>query len=186
VSAFDEFQSLLSRMNAVYAHTSGYDSVSVSATTVKAGSHPNVIPNRCDATVDVRIPPRLSVKEVVSRLKGAAKGLAEGTRLTMAFTDPIEAYETPGGSLLARSLRRSIIRTLKSRPVSTVKTGTGDMNIFGSTTSADCVTYGPGRPEVAHSNLEFIEISDYERSIDVLSGAIGEFGELLRSESQSR
>jgi LysW-gamma-L-lysine carboxypeptidase len=183
-SAFDEFLSVLSRLKELETREtvkgSGFDSLSVTPTVVQAGKHRNVVPPTCDATFDVRIPPRLKSASVISSIKAALGPHSEGAKVRLDFEEPTEAYQAPRDSTIVRAFQRAIILRLKSRPVLTKKTGTGDMNYFASKTDAECVTYGPGAADASHREDESVSLRDYVASIDVLTEAISQLGRLSR------
>jgi acetylornithine deacetylase/succinyl-diaminopimelate desuccinylase-like protein len=58
------------------------------------------------------------------------------------------------------------------------KTGTGDMNTFAKRKHAECVTYGAGMSKTSHTDDEMVEVKDYLGSIDVLTEAIRQLGNL--------
>lgn len=185
VSAFDEFLQLLSRLRGLESKLAvagdRFNSLSVSPTMVRAGTHHNVIPPSCEATFDVRLPPGLPSAEAIKSLRKSAAGHGAGVGVKVNFDEATEAYETPRDSALVRAFQRAIIIRMKSRPVLTRKTGTGDMNHFAASTVASCVTYGPGQSDVSHTDGEFVAIGDYLNSIDILNEAIWQLGQLSSS-----
>jgi len=175
-SAFDEFASLLSRVKAYERskEVAGdhFRSVSISPTLVKAGVYHNVIPNQCEATLDLRLPPGVQSSKAVAEIQDAAKQTDEGVQIDIRPGEPTEAYQADTGSRLVRAFQRAIILRLKTRPSLVRKTGTGDMNTFAHKKRAECVTYGPGSSSTSHTDGEMVEIRDYLNSIEVLKEAI--------------
>jgi [amino group carrier protein]-lysine/ornithine hydrolase len=175
-SAFDEFASLLSRVKAYERskEVAGdhFRSVSVSPTLVKAGVYHNVIPNQCEATLDLRLPPGMPSSKAVAEIQHAAEQTDEGVQIDVRPGEPTEAYQADTGSRLVRAFQRAIILRLKTRPGLVRKTGTGDMNTFAHKKQAECVTYGPGSSSTSHTDGEMVEVRDYLNSIEVLKEAI--------------
>jgi LysW-gamma-L-lysine carboxypeptidase len=109
---------------------------------------------------------------------GIAESPTEGVVTRVIWGKPTEAYEAAIGSTLVRAFQRAILTRLETRPALIRKTGTGDMNTFAQTSSAQCVTYGPGDPKTSHSDEEFVKESDYLASIAVLKEAMKQLATL--------
>ncbi|MDG6900725.1 MAG: M20/M25/M40 family metallo-hydrolase [Nitrososphaerota archaeon] len=177
-SAFDEFTALLSRLKAYEKskEVAGdhFRSLSVSPTLVKAGVYHNVIPNLCEATLDLRLPPSMESSKAVREIRRVARQTDEGAQVEVEPGEPTEAYEADTGSRLVRSFQRAILLKLKTKPSLVRKTGTGDMNTFAHRKRTECVTYGPGLSRTSHTDGEMVEIKDYLDSIEVLKEAVGQ------------
>ncbi len=158
-----------------------YRSLNVSLTMIRGGSYSNVIPNRCRVTLDVRIPPDLSSSTVKSDLLRVTESYADANgdgKFRLEFQEPTEPYEAPKDSTVMRAFQRSILTNLRTRPVFTHKTGTGDMNTLAERMKIPCVTYGPGDSKLEHTSGEYVEVEDYLNSVSVLRGVIRDFGKL--------
>ena len=177
-SAFDEFNSFLTRLRAYETSREvkgdHFRSLSVSPTLVRAGTYHNVIPSLCEATLDLRIPPAVRAAKAVDEIRSMANQTGEGVQIEVEPGAPTEAYEADAGSRLVRSFQRAIHLRLKTRPGLIRKTGTGDMNTFAQRKRAECVTYGPGLSRTSHTDGEAVEVKDYLGSIEVLKEAIGQ------------
>lgn len=179
-NAVDEFFVLLERLRRYERKCSvsgsHFRSLSISPTLVRAGNYHNVIPNSCEATLDVRLPPGLPSADVMKAISAIVADTGNQTKARVAFDDPTEAYESDPNSPLVRAFQRAIILRIKTRPVMTRKTGTGDMNFFAVKTGATCVTYGPGASETSHTERETVAVEDYLNSIGVLAEAVKQLG----------
>ena len=177
-SAFDEFSRLLSRVRAYESSRAvagdHFRSLSVSPTLVKAGVYHNVVPNQCEATLDLRLPPGTPSSKAVGEIQEVARQTDEGVEVDIRPGEPTEAYQADTGSRLVRAFQRAILIRLKTRPGLVRKTGTGDMNTFAQKKRAECVTYGPGSSSTSHTDGEMVEVSDYLDSIEVLKEALGQ------------
>jgi LysW-gamma-L-lysine carboxypeptidase len=187
-SAVDEALQIVSKMRryekAGAAGVDHYRSVNVSVTIIRGGTYSNVIPKTCTVTLDIRTPPGRSSAAVKSDLSGLVDEQAHArpdVRFQLGFGEATEAYEAPTDSVVMRAFQRSILKNLKTRPIMTHKTGTGDMNTFAEVMGIPCLTYGPGDTSLGHTEIESIEIPDYLNSITVLRGALGEIQALSRA-----
>jgi LysW-gamma-L-lysine carboxypeptidase len=181
-SAFDEFTSLLARLRdyerSKEVPGDHFRSLSVSPTLVKAGSYHNVIPNLCEATLDLRLPPSITSSTAIDEIRSVAARTDEGVEIEISPGEPTEAYEVDAGSRLVRALQRAVILRLKTRPSLVRKTGTGDMNTFAHKNRTECITYGPGLSRTSHTDGEMVQIKDYLDSIEVLKEAIHQLAAL--------
>ena len=181
-SAFDEFTSLLARLKE-YERSKEvpgdhFRSLSVSPTLVRAGSFHNVIPNLCEATLDLRLPPSIPSSRALGEIRSVASRTDEGVQIEIRPGEPTEAYEVDAGSRIVRAFQRAIILRLKTKPGLVRKTGTGDMNTFARRNRTECVTYGPGLSRTSHTDEEMVQVRDYLDAIEVLKEAIHQLGAL--------
>ena len=181
-SAFDEFISMLSRLReyetSKEVQGDHYRSLSITPTTIRAGSYQNVIPGLCEATLDVSIPPTPDSSRIVNDIVAVARKTGEGTTIEVRRGELTEPYEVPGNSILLRAFQRAILLRLRTKPGFVRKTSTGDMNSFAHRKSSECVTYGPGSSGTSHTDNEVVQVSDYLSSIEVLKEAISQVAAL--------
>ena len=179
-SAFDEFASLMVRLRRYEGSKSvegdHFRSLSITPTIVKAGSYQNVIPDRCEATLDLRLPPSIPSSTAIREVRSVVGEAGDGLKFRVTAGHPTEAYESDPGSTLVRAFQRAIIIRLKSKPRLVRKTGTGDMNTFARKTGAQCLTYGPGPSATSHTDGEMVQVRDYLNSIEVVNEAIAQLG----------
>lgn len=177
-SAFDEFASVMARLKQYEASKAVdgdyFRSLSISPTLIRAGSYQNVIPSRCDATLDLRLPPSIRSSEAIREIRSIAEDAGDEVKVRLAAGPPTEAYEADPSSNLVRAFQRAIIIRMKAKPRLVRKTGTGDMNTFAQKEGAQCLTYGPGLSATSHTDGEAVQIRDYLNSIDVAREAIGQ------------
>lgn len=148
---------------------SGSNSVTCAITEIEGGSSHNVTPQRCKATIDIRIPVKTTCDEILGRIDSVINRVSKsrGTIIKYRTEDSTEPFESEYRSVLVRALSLSIIDVCKVRPLLIRKTGTGDMNILGNALKMPAVTYGPGDPHSSHTITEKIEIQEYISSIEV-------------------
>ena len=66
------------------------------------------------------------------------------------------------------------IRSQGGEPRFVYKTGTADLNIVAPVWKCPALVYGPGDSSLDHTPNEHIRLDEYEKSVQVLSGAIKE------------
>ena len=115
-SAFDEFNRLISRLKK-YEHSKEvpgdhFRSLSVSPTLVNAGTYHNVIPSRCEATLDLRLPPSMTSAKAVAEIQSVARETDEGAGVEVTPGEPTEAYETDSVSWLVSGFLRAFLLSL--------------------------------------------------------------------------
>lgn len=124
---------------------------------------------RVEVRVGFRLPPAFEVgvlEELLARVAPMARREFHGHEV---------AWSSPRTSLLARSLRRAILKA-GGRGAFKRKTGTSDMNVLGPVWGCPLVAYGPGDSALDHRPDERLVLADYEKAIEVLCGALREGG----------
>lgn len=157
-------------------------SVSTCLTQIKGGEAKNVVPSNCEMTIDVRVPPQLKCREVVEEIKEILRNYEDkkGLEVSMETEDCMEPFEVSVDSVLVKSLRAAIRRETERSVKLVRKTGTSDMNLFGSKIKIPMVAYGPGNPEVEHTLNEYIEIPEYTTSIRILGDTLGKLSDRFK------
>ena len=69
---------------------------------------------------------------------------------------------------------------MHSKPQFVNKTGTGDMNVLGTSLDVPVITYGPGNPHLSHTSDESIVIDEFLTSIDIYKDSINNFFNLIQ------
>jgi [amino group carrier protein]-lysine/ornithine hydrolase len=148
---------------------SGSDSVTCAITEIEGGSSHNVTPQRCKATIDIRIPVGTTCDELLRRIDLVVSRVSKSRGIGIKYRteDRTEPFESEYRSVLVRALSLSILDVCKTRPSLIRKTGTGDMNILGNALKMPAVTYGPGDPRSSHTANERIKIQEYISSIEI-------------------
>ncbi len=118
-----------------------------------------------DMNIVLRLPPGLAVSE----LKQNIRQWCNGAHLVFHPDDP--PFKTEKNTALVRAMLKAI-RAEGGRPRFKLKTGTADMNIVGPAWGCPVVAYGPGDSALDHTPQEHIEITEFDRSIDVLTRAL--------------
>lgn len=149
---------------------SWFYSLTSSLTQIKGGSVFSTIPSRCTMHINMRIPPSTSLSSIIEEIKHIIQTYESQGRVsvTMEIIDSCPPYEADKNSLLVRSIAYGIRRVTKNQAVLVRRTGSGDMNLFGSVRKTPIITYGPGDSHLDHTSNEQIAIKEYIDSIQIL------------------
>jgi LysW-gamma-L-lysine carboxypeptidase len=138
-------------------------------TRIEGGSTASTVPHRCSFHVDYRVPPPYDPVAFYDTVRSTVTSCSKrDVSVTMSVEDYCPPFEADKNSVLVRALSLGIRRVTKQQAVLTKKTGTGDMNLYGSTMRIPVATYGPGDSRLDHSAHEHIDVNEYLQGIDVL------------------
>lgn len=115
--------------------------------------------------IGLRLPPGLSLDQVYQMCN---RMVVEG-RLDLLGGMP--AYRSEKNTPLVRALLAAI-RNAGGKPGFVLKTGTSDMNLAAPAWKCPIAAYGPGDSDLDHTPDEHILVSEYLRSIQVLTDAL--------------
>lgn len=165
VSAIEELINLWLDLKALASSTLG---LSIGMNYIVGGGFFSVIPKECEALIDIRIPVEHELNDVKSKLHDVFVNRSRMCTYEVAEeTPPVKvSVNVP----IARALVRAIIKN-GLRPVPAVKLGTSDMNLLVSLTN-NIVSYGPGNPELSHTDYEEINIDELELGAKIYRDAI--------------
>ncbi len=144
--------------------------LTVALTEIRGGTSHNIIPQQCDAVMDIRIPVDMNCKMVEEKIANSVQEVSKKRQVEAFYSilDETEPFEAPHNSPLVRAFTLGVMDVEHTRPTLIRKTGTGDMNIIGNQLNVPVVTYGPGDPHSSHTIDEKVSIDEYLRSIEVL------------------
>lgn len=138
-------------------------------TGIDGGSTSSTVPNRCSFHVDYRVPPPYDPMAFFDTVRSSVSEYSKNdVSVGVSVEDYCPPFEADKNSVLVRALSLGIRRVTKQQATLTRKTGTGDMNLYGSAMRIPVVTYGPGDSRLDHSSHEHIDITEYLRGIQVL------------------
>jgi len=132
-------------------------------------------PGICILDIDIRLPPTVKCDRGISLIKEAVGDFQKKTPnlyIDMKVMDRVEPFVAKKDSILIGALREAIEEVVKEPSGLIRKTGTGDMNIFGTAVKIPVATYGPGDGRLSHTINEYINIKEYLLSIEVYKRAI--------------
>jgi len=137
--------------------------VPLNIATIHGGSAVNIVPDRCEIDVGIRLLPGMSSDEMVARVKRA---IGEATCEVLSDSPPMLL---PRDSAIYEAALPFANRS-------------GDESVsFASdagwlqTLGIDCLLFGPGAIEVAHKPNEFTPKDEFHRAGDVLRALIARF-----------
>jgi LysW-gamma-L-lysine carboxypeptidase len=133
------------------------------------------IPDMCFLDVDLRLPPSINTDSGVNLVEKVIEGYHvnnPNVSVTSQVTDKVEPFVANKNTPLIKALEKAIVEVTGGPFKFLKKTGTGDMNIFGTETGIPVATYGPGDSSLSHTKNERIKLSEYATSIQVYKQTI--------------
>ena len=147
------------------AYLTALCSLTINIGVVRGGTKVNIVPDECEAEVDVRIPWGSSAAGVLEMARRALSTLAEHVEIGAAnliepsFTRPAEAIcqvlDAAAEEVLGRSLAHALMPAT---------TDAHYLRALGVPT----VVYGPGLPRLAHSHDEWVPVRHLELASRVI------------------
>ena len=160
---------------------SRFYSVTYSVTKIEGGNEFSTVPSSAVLHINTRVPPTLSIEMVLDEVYKVVedyRGKNVGVDMRLSVIDSCPPYEADKNSLLVRSIAYAIRRVRKSQAVLVRRTGSGDMNLFGSTRRVPVVTYGAGDAHLDHTPDEYVVVDEYLDSIKILCEGVKKLREL--------
>jgi len=142
-------------------------------TLIRGGMADNVVPARCEATIDIRVPIGFSLEDI----EGLVRGM-ERDDIRINVTDRVPPVRTGRANALYRATCRAL-RLVGITPRAVTKFGSGDMNQFYVSTGVPCIALGPGDPSLSHTDKETIELEKYVQAINIYGLLIKEYFSIL-------
>lgn len=148
--------------------------------TISGGVATNVVPGRCEAQLDLRLVPPMTMAEVDllvhETFSQALNGFEGGSFEVGALGVARPAVKASEDAKIVRSLRAAYEQSTGHRLLSGGSDGheayTDAAMIAALTNSTSCVAFGPGSSDVAHTADEFVPLSDIATACRVLEEVI--------------
>lgn len=134
--------------------------------TVDGGRAANVIPDRCEVQLGIRLLPAMSAEAMIDRIRATVGGAMAGAPFTLEYLS-----ESPAMILDEHAaIHQELAAALGQRESGSVMfaTDAGWLQRIG----LDCVLFGPGSIEVAHRPNEFVPAAELARAGDILDRII--------------
>ncbi len=123
--------------------------------------------------IGFRVPPSVNGDKLFNKVEEVVKNFNSDTiEAELTLIEQSTPYVADSKSKLVKAFTRAIYKQTKETVTLVKKSGTGDMNYYGSTTGVPCITYGPGDPHLDHTDEEQIRIGYYLRSIEITKEAL--------------
>jgi len=174
-------------------NTKYFDQIIPNITVMSGGDSrmTNCVPSEAAIEVDIRYPPSIKSNEILSILNEKVNSIIDEhkkyTNIEINFqksiSSQVEGYEIKGNSILTGALRWSIYNTLNRKPKLIKKTGTTFINQIGIHFNVPSITYGPGDPKLEHSSKEYIDLSEFEKVIEIYNKFLDKLFELHKKKS---
>jgi acetylornithine deacetylase/succinyl-diaminopimelate desuccinylase-like protein len=128
----------------------------VSVGTIRGGSKTNIVPDRCEATVDIRTLPDQDSPEFLPHLKRRLLGVCPDLEIEVGQSQPL--WTDPAHPLIA-----GLCTALGAKCVGAPWFCDAAVFAAGGTPA---IALGPGSIAQAHTEDEWIEIAELERGVD--------------------
>ena len=144
---------------------------------IKGGVKINVVPDHCEAHLDMRLSKGQTVESVLAEMNVhlAKAGLSECIEVEYIHGKP--AVSTPRDAEIVRVSLDAVERVIGRRPVPTAATFGTDCSVLQPKIGVINVICGPGSIEQAHQPDEYIHIDEMFLAVDVYLQIARHFGE---------
>jgi acetylornithine deacetylase len=139
--------------------------VALNVGTVAGGSAANVIPDRCEIQLGIRVLPGMTVDHVAARVRAAVAGAVEEPFALEPVSESPAMLLDPDAPI-----HRALCEAVGQREWHSVMfaSDAGWLQRAGF----ESVLFGPGSIEVAHQPNEFLPVAEFRRAGEVLDGLI--------------
>jgi LysW-gamma-L-lysine carboxypeptidase len=144
-------------------------------TGIRGGAEDNTVPSNCEVTVDVRIPPSMTILDMKKKILSVLddfKAREEKAEIKLTFIDENPPYQEDPNSRLVKAFADSI-REIKGRKCRfSRKSGTADVNDFVRRFKIPAVVYGPGSSKLDHTPIENVSVEEFLDSVNVVAAVL--------------
>ena len=143
----------------------GVPFVALNVGTVAGGSAANVIPDRCEVHLGIRVLPGMTVEDVAARVRAAVAGAVDEPFALERVSESPAMLLDPDAPI-----HRALCEAVGQRESHSVMfaSDAGWLQRAGF----DSVLFGPGSIEVAHQPNESMPVAEFRRAGEVLDGLI--------------
>ncbi len=147
------------------------DSFTVNIGVIRGGEKANIIPDECEAQIDIRIPIGSTVSDALDIVKEYSRVI---NGLDVSVINETEPSYTSVNSRIARILLTTFQKILGYKPLYICMSATSDARFFRFR-GIPTVNFGPGYLEVAHSANEFVYLDDVIEFVELYINFIKEY-----------
>jgi acetylornithine deacetylase len=133
---------------------------------IRGGTAINVIPERCEIDVGVRLLPGMDSGPFMEHLRSAVEAVVPNGAVTVTLRNETPAFATPSDRPLHRELCAMVGQTEECG----VGFGTDAGRI--ARLGLDCVIWGPGDISNAHKPNEWMPLDEFERASGMLRSLV--------------
>jgi acetylornithine deacetylase/succinyl-diaminopimelate desuccinylase-like protein len=137
---------------------------------IRSGQELNVVPDRADVHLDVRVNPGTSAATVCDEL-GEVSRRHDGT---MDVVEVVEPFETPADDPVVRALARSATSVLGTAPPSFAMPAWTDAHNFVDEAGARAMLFGASHLRTAHHPAERVDVRDVVRTARVFANLLAD------------
>ena len=134
--------------------------------TVSGGSATNVVPDRCDVDLGIRLLPGMTADEIAGRVRETVARALGAEPFTLEHVNLSPPMIAPADAPILRELSEAV----HQHEEHSVMFGTDAGWLQGA--GFQCVLFGPGSIKVAHRANEFMPAQELRRAGDILDGLI--------------
>lgn len=135
---------------------------------IHSGDRPNRVPDFCEARIDIRLVPPMTVAETLEAVVAPVEAV-DWAECRIEKTG--EALDTPEDSPVIRAALESA-RSMGVDARSVGLRGWTEAESFATRLGIDAIVLGPGSIRQAHSADEFVSISQTQTAADLYAGAV--------------
>ena len=152
------------------------DHITVNIGTIEGGTKTNMVPDYCEATVDMRVPIGITLKEVLDRFNGIIDKLGlKG--IEYDYTWNSEANYTDIDTDLVKSVIGNAETVWQKKVVPAYQWASSDARYY-RLKGIPTIQYGPANTEGIHSYNETVDVEDIINSTKVYLGIMADLLEL--------
>lgn len=150
-----------------YKGKTPFFSVLPNLTEIKTDNSSNMIPDKCTFSIDIRIPPGISIEIIKQDILKIFEKFQKNYEIKINYKilSEILGYRIEKNEHIVKISQASIKSILKKEQKLVRKTGTNFMNVFGTVLGIPTVSIGPGDPKLEHTYEEFIDIQEFKNAI---------------------
>lgn len=166
INAIDRMSELVQGLRAIVADYPTHPQVgppTLNLGIIRAGDRPNRVPDRCEASIDIRLVPPMMVEETLSRIEAFFSDWPDSE---YKITKKGEPLDTPQDSPLIKAIVQAAKQVGFKPPVVGWR-GWTEAESFQSGLGIDAVVFGPGELKQAHSANEFVELGEVQRAANL-------------------
>jgi succinyl-diaminopimelate desuccinylase len=145
---------------------------------MRCGTKVNVVPDRCDIEVDLRLPPGVKHNGSHSACDALAEMVLDSLEVNLHSQDfeikvigSSEPNFTDPNSDIVKVVAQAVEKVVGARPRYRIETGATDGRYLRYA-GVPTVVYGPGEPFLAHSYNEYVKVKDLEIAYRALYDAV--------------